>query len=136
VVVVLDSDREDCAKLLQELYQLVEGCDPSPRVLFRLAIEEMEAWYFGDRNAILRAYPRAKKNLLDRYSQDSICGTWETLADAVYPGGSVAVNKSGWPLSGQLKHEWADKIGPHLDLEANISQSFCKFRDGLRRLIS
>lgn len=136
VVVVLDSDRQDCTAFLKELTTLASRCEPTPRVLFRLAIEEMEAWYFGDRNALVRAYPRTKKNVLDRYTQDSVCGTWETLADAVHAGGSAAVKKQGWPLPGQLKHEWAEKIGPHMNLEANDSPSFCKFRDGLRRLIS
>lgn len=134
VVVVLDTDRQDCTQLLGELKHLAAGCDACPRVLFRLAVEEIEAWYFGDRNAILRAYPHAKKNVLDRYQQDAVCDTWETLADAIYKGGSTAVGRIGWPLSGQLKHEWAEKIGPHMNIEANMSPSFKKLRDGLRRL--
>jgi len=37
------------------------------------------------------SYPRAKRDVLDRYVQDRVCGTWELLADAVYPGGSTAI---------------------------------------------
>lgn len=70
----------------------------------------------------------------DSYDQDSVCGTWELLADALYPGGSKAVQKAGWPLPGQLKHEWAGRIAPCMDVQANDSPSFRKFRDGLRRL--
>ncbi len=136
VVVVLDSDKHDCRDFLTELQTIAKGCEPAPRTMFRLAIEEMEAWYFGDEKALLQAYPRAKKDVLNRYVQDSICETWETLADAVYPGGSAAIKKAGWPLPGQIKHEWAEKIGPLLALDRNISPSFSKFRDGLRRLIS
>lgn len=62
----------------------------------------MEAWYLGDRNALLRAYPRAKKEVLNRYVQDSICDTWELLADALYAGGSASIKKAGWPLPGQV----------------------------------
>jgi hypothetical protein len=134
VVVVLDSDRRDCKELLAELQALLTRCDPAPNALFRLAIEEMEAWLLGDRAALLRAYPKAKKDALSRYVQDSVCGTWEALADAVHPGGSAAIRKAGWPLPGQVKHEWVQQIGPHLDIEQNVSPSFCKFRDGLRRL--
>lgn len=134
VVVVLDSDQRDCKELLAELQAVAAGCDPSPNTLFRLAIEEIEAWFLGDQPALLRAYPRAKKNVLNTYVQDSVCGTWELLADAVYPGGSSAIRKAGWPLPGQVKHEWAAQIGPELDIENNTSPSFCKFRDGLRRL--
>jgi hypothetical protein len=135
VVVVLDSDRNDCAAFLAELKALSDECGMWSKTLFRLAIEEMEAWYLGDRDALLRAYPHAKTKALDGYVQDSVCGTWEVVADALYPGGSKKVKKAGWPLPGQLKHEWAENIGPELDIENNASPSFCKLRDGLRRLI-
>lgn len=135
VVVVLDSDHRNCADFLAELKTLTAGCNPAPNTLFRIAIEEMEAWYFGDRHALTTAYPRTKVEVLNRYTQDSICGTWELLADAIYPGGSVAIKKAGWPLPGQVKHEWAEKIGPLLDLDRNVSPSFSKLRDGLRRLV-
>lgn len=136
VVVVLDTDRRDCKAFLQELKSVAAQCKPVPNTLFRLAIEEMEAWYLGDRAALLRAFPRAKRDVLDRYEQDSVCGTWELLADAVHTGGATAIKKAGWPLPGQLKHEWAEKIGPFMNLHQNASPSFCKFRDGLSRMIS
>ncbi|MBH2010339.1 MAG: DUF4276 family protein [Xanthomonadaceae bacterium] len=136
VVVVLDTDRRDCRDFLQELTALTQGCKPAPRTLFRLAVEEMEAWYLGDREALLKAYPRAKREVLDRYVQDSACGTWELLADAVHAGGVAAIKKAGWPLPGQIKHEWADRIGPFVSLNQNASPSFGKFRDALSRLVS
>lgn len=136
VVVVLDSDRHHCVDFLAELKALAAGCNPVPNTMFRLAIEEMEAWYFGDQQALKTAYPRAKADVLDRYAQDSICDTWERLADAVYPSGSAAIKKAGWPLPGQLKYEWAEKIGPLLDPDNNVSPSFGKLRDGLRRLVA
>lgn len=134
VVVVLDADNRECRAFLAELKSLAAKCNPAPRTLFRLAIEEMEAWYLGDRQCILKAYPRAKRDVMDRYTQDSVCGTWELLADAVYPGGSAAIKKAGWPLPGQIKHEWAEKITPFMDVSNNTSPSFSKFRDGLLRL--
>lgn len=136
VIVVLDSDRRDCVEFLTELKGLAASCNPVPNTLFRIAIEEMEAWYFGDRQALTMAYPKAKVEVLNRYSQDSICGTWELLADAIYPGGSAAIKQAGWPLPGQVKHEWAGKIGPLLDPDRNVSPSFGKLRDGLRRMVA
>lgn len=136
VVVVLDSDRRNCVDFLVELQALAASCNPAPNTLFRIAIEEMEAWYFGDRQALAAAYPKAKVDVLNRYEQDSVCGTWELLADAVYPGGSAAIKKAGWPLPGQVKHEWAEKIGPLLAPDRNVSLSFGKLRDGLRRLVA
>lgn len=136
VVVVMDTDRRDCREFLAELQTMAAECKPSPRTLFRLAIEETEAWYFGDRAALIAAYPKAKAEVLGRYVQDSLCDTWETLADAIYPGGIKVIRKVGWPLPGEVKHEWAERIGPKMDVEANVSPSFCKLRDGLRRLVA
>jgi hypothetical protein len=136
VVVVVDNDRRDCKVFLQELNAVLLACQPAPNALFRLAIEEAEAWYLGDPAALFKAYPRAKKEVLARYQQDTACGTWELLADAVYPGGHAAIRKVGWPLPGQLKHIWAEQISPWMDVENNRSPSFCKFRDGLRRLVA
>ncbi len=136
VVVVLDSDQRDCKVFLAELNALSKDCQPTPNTLFRLAVEEIESWFLGDRQALLAAYPRAKTAVLSRYQQDSVCGTWELLADAVYSGGSKAIQAAGWPLPGQVKNEWAEKIGPHMNIESNQSPSFCKFRDGLRRLVA
>ncbi|MEI8326017.1 MAG: hypothetical protein WCH44_11760 [Betaproteobacteria bacterium] len=136
VVVVLDTDRRDCKQFLQNLKSVAEGCKPVPRTLFRMAIEDMEAWYLGDRAGFLKADPRAKREVLDRYVQDSIGNTWELLADAVHAGGAAAIKKAGWPLPGQLKHVWAERIGPHMSINENASPSFRKFRDGLVALVS
>ena len=70
----------------------------------------------------------------DRYLQDSICGTWEVLADAVHPGGSADLKKLGWGRTGAAKREWATRIAPHMDPDRNISKSFQVFRDGVRHL--
>lgn len=134
VVVVLDTDKRDCAAFLAELNAAAAACNPAPDTMFRLAIEEVEAWYLGDQAALLAAYPRAKRDVIGKYIQDSACGTWELLADAVHTGGSAAIKKAGWPLPGQVKHEWAKKIGPLMNPDRNISPSFKKFRDGLRQL--
>jgi Domain of unknown function (DUF4276) len=134
VVVIVDVDDKIPKNFLAELKILATSANAPKQTLFGLAIEEMEAWYFGDRSAILTVYPKAKKAVLDGYVQDSICGTWEKLADAIYQGGSKAIKLQGWPISGTIKHEWAEKIGFHMDVNNNISPSFCKLRDDLREL--
>ena len=134
VVVVVDLDDKDCLVFKQEMLDILNTCNPQPTTLFRIAIEEGEAWLLGDRNAVKAAYPRAKKQVLNAYVQDSICGTWEKLADAVYPGGSQKLKQLGWPHTGQAKCEWANNIAPHLDVEGNQSRSFQVFRDGIRNL--
>lgn len=135
VVVVMDTDKRNCADVLAELNEVLAYCSPAPKnTLFRLAIEELEAWYLGDRQALRAAYPRPRLDVLNRYVQDSPCNTWELLADAIYPGGSSAIKKEGWPLPGQVKHEWAEQIAPRLEPSRNASPSFRKLCDGLRRL--
>ncbi|HVC58801.1 MAG TPA: hypothetical protein VND19_00355 [Acetobacteraceae bacterium] len=136
VVVVVDADDRDCTGFLAELQLLAVSCDASHLTLFRLAIEEVKAWYFGDRSALWLAYPNARMQMLDGYVQDSVCGTWELLAEAIHPGGMRAIRQAGWPLPGQLKHDWAARIGPLLDPASNLSPSFGKLRDGIRRLAS
>ena len=95
----------------------------------------MEAWVLGDRDAILKVYPKAKVQSLQAYRQDSVCGTWEVLADAVYPGGAKKLKEQGFRAIGLEKHRWASNIGPHLNLDSNQSPSFNKFVDGLRRTL-
>ena len=136
VVVVLDNDDRDCAAFLSELSELLHKCRPSPVTLFRLALEEIEAWYIGDKSALRGAYPAVPDRAFSSYTQDSCCGTWEVLADAIHPGGSRALKKAGWPIPGQIKCEWANRIGPLLDVEHNDSPSFGKLREGLRRVVS
>ena len=134
VVVVVDLDDRDCMTFKQELLDVLNACNPRPRTLFRIAIEESEAWLLGDRDAVKAAYPGAKDSVLDGYEQDSICGTWEVLADAVHPGGSARLRKSGYPAAGVAKCEWAESIAPHLDVDRSRSRSFQVFRDGVKAL--
>jgi hypothetical protein len=135
VVVVVDNDDRDCKSFLAELKSISEKSCPNLKVLFRLAIEEMEAWYFGDMEAVKAAYSHVNAATVKAYVQDSICGTWERLADAITPGGSARILAEGWPAPGILKAEWVERIAPHMDIEKNTSPSFVKFRDGIRQLI-
>lgn len=134
VIVVVDLDGKDCTAFKQELLELHAACDPRPRVLFRIAIEESEAWLLGDRDAIKAAYPHAKDAILHGYVQDSICGTWEILADAIHQSGSSGLKKLGYPEIGKAKCSWAAAIAPHMDISRNQSVSFQVFRDGLSDL--
>ena len=136
VVVVVDVDNRDCVLVKQELLDVLNTCNQSPRTLFRIAIEESEAWLLGDRAAVKTAYPNAKDAVLNGYVQDSICGTWEVLADAVHPGGSEPLKRLGYPAAGVAKCNWAEEIAPHLDVSRNQSESFQVFRDGLKNLAS
>ena len=132
VVVVVDLDDRDCHAFKQELLDVLNRCHPRPRTLFRIAIEESEAWLLGDRAAVRAAYPNVRQRVLDGYDQDSICGTWERLADAVHPGGSAQLKT--WQEAGRAKSEWAKRIAPHMNVENNDSPSFRVFFEGIGTL--
>ena len=134
VIVVCDLD-DKCLKIfLQQLCEILNHCNPKPLARFCIAIEEGEAWLLGDIPAIKSAYPKAKDRVLKAYENDSVCGTWECLANAVYPGGEEALSKKRWRGVGREKSIWAEKIAPRMDVESNKSPSFRYFKNTLQRL--
>ena len=131
VIVVCDLDDRCLKAFRQELCNILNACNPQPETRFCIAIEEGEAWFLGDIPAIKSAYPNAKDAVLNAYINDSICGTWEKLADAVYPGGSDKLRQEGYQAVGAEKSSWAETITPHMDIANNASPSFAYFREKL-----
>lgn len=139
VIVVCDLDDKCHKDFRDDLLKILNTLDPQPDrdfCFFCFAIEEGEAWFLGDIPAIKNAYPKARDGVLNSYANDSICGTWECLAEAIYPGGSQALSKNGWQAIGREKSEWSEKITPHMDIDLNNSPSFCYFRDKIRTLLN
>ncbi len=96
MIVVCDLDDKCLKAFRQELFAVLNACNPKPETRFCVAIEEGEAW-------LLAIFPRSKQrtrtprdNVLRSYENDSICGTWELLADAVSSGGASELKKKGW----------------------------------------
>ncbi len=131
VVVVCDLDDKNFEDFLGELVNILNSCNPKPDADFCLAIEEGEAWLLGDIRAITTAYPKADAARLAKYINDSICGTWEFLADTIYNGGHEALKAEGWVEVGRQKSVWSENICPHMEPDDNKSPSFCNFRDRL-----
>jgi hypothetical protein len=125
VVILVDLDDDACHALKKRLVTLLKFCEPRPIVLFRIAIEEVEAFYLGDRNAIKVAFPRARLHKMKSYVQDSICGTWELFQMVI---GAQSEDKVAW----------AESMGRYLTVNwkgprANLSPSFQQFCTGLLR---
>lgn len=135
IVVVVDRDNEDCRKLKQRLDDIVlqEGLRTRSRdstrwqVANRIAIEELEAWYFGDWNAVKRVYPRVNANIPQKEAfrnPDAISGgTWEAF--------ERLMKKAGYFEGGLRKIEAARQLGHHIDWQHNSSLSFQYFRDAV-----
>ena len=73
IVILRDTDLEDCKKLKEHIRDIVAQEDFSifsntnvtkkGIVIIRLAMQEMEAWFFGDAEALRQAYPRLPETL-------------------------------------------------------------------------
>lgn len=140
VVVLVDRDDEDCLALKAHIERVVLDSglttlssvdDGSASVATRIAVEELEAWLFGDVEALRQVYPRIPATL-DRQARyrhpDAIAGgTWESL--------ERVLQKHGYHLGGLPKIRVAGAVARHMDIEKNRSRSFAQFRDGVRRLV-
>jgi hypothetical protein len=134
VIIICDLDDRNKQLFLKELNGVLDACNPKPDARFCLAIEEFEAWFLGDLSAVRKAYPKAQDRFLRSYKNDSICGTWELLADAVCKGGSKALKTKGWQSVGMQKSIWANEISPHMNVEKNVSPSFNEMRSQLQSI--
>ena len=132
LIIIVDLDNKNKRDFLDELNTVLASCTIKPKTKFCLAIEEGEAWFLGDLDAIYRAYPLAKKTILSRYIPDSICGTWEILADGIYPGGSKKLKSKGTASIGKEKSCWAENITPEMNIGNNASSSFRYFLEILK----
>ena len=130
VVILLDQDGADCRELKKSLWKHVRQARLNDRVLIRVVIEELEAWYFGDVEALRAAYPRVPATLSRqaRYrNPDAIRGgTWEAL--------DHLLKKSGY-RSGLQKITTASLVASGMDPGRNRSHSFQAFRQGILKLV-
>lgn len=128
VIVLMDLDQEDRVEFETQLMGLIPPGQLLD-VVFCFAVEELEAWFLGDQDALVLAYPDADINECRNYVQDSICGTWEVLAK-VLKSGAFKFPKRDQRLLKE-KCGWAKKISPHMDVNLNLSPSFNEFKGAL-----
>ena len=125
VVVLLDQDDDDCVKLLSDLRAMLKKLSKKPvNVLFRIAMEEIEAWFLADRAAVHKAYAKATFKNVPKGDPDLIDDPSDVLAGCL--GAAL-------PCTGQMKAEWAERIAPHLNLKKPKSRSLAKFIEGVER---
>lgn len=138
VVVLLDRDNDDCSTLKKKLDSLAcqaglipksrSGSGTSFNVLTRIAVRELESWYFGDWKAVRSGFPKVTNDVPRAYRGDT-----DAVPGKCSDAFEKALRANGVRLAS--KPEWARRIGPHLSLNANRSASFRKFVSGVREIL-
>lgn len=125
VLVLIDADDDDIVGMKAALDDLLATIDPSPVVVFRFAVEELEAFYLADQKALRTAFPDHNRDLVRDYKPDSICGTWELFGKVIDDGGGNKV-------------AWAQEMARVLTTrpEESRSPSFKELCSGLKSLVA
>lgn len=138
IVVLVDEDRQDCRLIKLKLEDIAQHSGFATKsaangvfqVLNRIAIEELEAWFFGDIPALVSAYPKVSAALAEIAAYripDSIKGgTWEKL--------EKVLQQAGYFPTGLPKLEVASAISRYMTPASNRSKSFQVFLSGLHAI--
>lgn len=131
VLVIVDRDDDDCVKLKAKLEAIAASANlltpstakkkkRSPVVINRIAVEELEAWYFGDWSAVRAAYPKVPATIPEQAKYrdpDAVTGgTWEAF--------ERVLQTAGYFPSGLPKIEAARTVAAQMTPESNRSKSF------------
>lgn len=141
VVVIVDRDDEDCADLKARLDQVAYEAGLIARTLSnssaymvanRVAVEELEAWFFGDWDAVRAAYPRVPATIPSQAKYRK--------PDAIRGGTSEAFERvlqsCGYFKNGLSKVEAARAVTRSMRPARNISPSFQAFHSVMCELSS
>lgn len=136
IVVMVDRDNDDCQELKRRLEDNAgraglltrsRATDRRWQLVNRIAIEELEAWYFGDWEAVRAAYPRVPATTPNKAAyrdpDAAAGGTWEAF--------ERILKRHGYFRTGLRKVEAARAIAPHIDPARNSSQSFGLFASAI-----
>jgi hypothetical protein len=136
IVVVVDRDGDDCRDLKRTMESVTQhaglvsrtrAASSTWQLVNRIAIEELEAWYFGDWEAVRAAYPRVAPTVPARRGfrdPDAIAGgTWEAF--------ERIMRQHGYFRGGLAKVAAARAIGRHIEPARSRSRSFAVFHQAL-----
>lgn len=141
IIILVDRDNDKCEDLKDKLEKIgieagfitktISEDKKTFKVLNRIAIEELEAWFFGDVKAIVSAYSRVSSNLGQqakyRNPDEITGGTWEAL--------EKVLQKAGYHQGGLEKVKAAREISQYMTPENNCSPSFLLFYKSILEII-
>lgn len=135
IIVLIDEDRADCRKLKAGLEEAAHNAgfvtkssasqEGDFQVVNRLAIEELEAWFFGDIEALRNAYHRVSRNAQYQDPDAIENGTSEALWRAL---------RRYYPKR-LPKPKVARNIAQYMEPCRNTSRSFQVFVEGLKACV-
>lgn len=137
ILVLMDLDNDNCQELKTRLENIaakagllsksVVSQGSRFQVVNRIAIEELEAWFFGDWQAVQNAYPRVPATIPQKVGYrdpDAIAGgTWEAI--------ERILKRAGYFSSGLRKLELAREVARLMEPERNTSRSFHAFSNAV-----
>lgn len=136
IVVVVDRDDQDCHDLKQRLEATAQrsglvsrarGKHLAWQLVNRIAIEELESWYFGDWQAVCAAYPNVPQGIVRKRGfrdPDAIKGgTWEAF--------ERVLKQHGYFETGLRKVEAGRTLGALVERQRSNSRSFVLFCDAI-----
>jgi hypothetical protein len=134
IVVIVDRDDENCEELKRRLEDTAISARLQTRsqaaggqwqLVNRIAIEELEAWYFGDWTAVQRVYPRVSADIPRqarfRDPDEIKGGTWEAFEQVL--------KRHGYFVNGLRKTEAARALGAVIEPQRSSSRSFVQLCD-------
>ncbi|MCX7854672.1 MAG: DUF4276 family protein [Anaerolineae bacterium] len=139
IVVLVDQNSQDCHDLKAQLegfartaglFTLTNPQGKQAQVINRIVIHHLEAWYFGDWDAVCQAYPRAPRDIprKARYrNPDAIPDPYRSFEHVM--------QQAGYFKTGLRKIEAAREIGRYLEAERNTSHSFQVFYRTLKTIL-
>ena len=139
IMVLIDEDRQDCLELKAVLEKIAHEAglvtkssatsQSNFQVVNRIVIEELEAWFFGDPNAVRKAFPRVSKTFEHQAKYRN--------PDAITGGTHEALERllKRHYRSGLTKTAVAQKIASYMEPSRNRSRSFQVFVEGLQACV-
>ena len=133
-IVLVDSDNDDCIVLKKKVLEICRKAGLSTRVpgnsweaAVCIVMKELEAWFFGNWDAVVSAYPRVPKDIPRKAAyrdSDNIRGKTSKALERV-------LQRAGCIKGGLKKSETAELIGSHYIPENSNSTSFRYFHQVL-----
>lgn len=128
VLALIDNDGDDCARRkawMTDVHARVAALSPAapPTAKFRVVMQETEAWYLADGQAIRRAFRGADLRRVPQHP--------EQVSDAAESFARVVGE-----LDTRRKVQWAEAIAPYLNLANPRANSLAAVLDAVSALLA